>query len=348
MNNIVLTPVPLEGGFSPDYRPGPFEQLPRSSLPPHTQTRSRRRHAAVALIASLSAFILFSFLAFHGYIAWTLAHPYVAPLTSNPKLAKNLDYIDVSFPSASGKSTVNGWYIPAQSDSGRTVVFSHGYGANREETWVPMYDLANLLHGLKYNVLMFDYGYASAENPMPATGGVEESQQLLAAVAYAKSQGAGEIVVWGFSMGAGTALQAALQTKDISAMILDSMFIADAETLYYNLTQYAPLPRNPSLPLIEWMLPLWTGFNLSAIPSQEVKTTEYDMPIYMIHGTKDAKAPVGIAETIAANQTNPLSSAWIVPKGKHELLFQVYPKEYMRRAVVFLSQVNQTLDLSTT
>lgn len=347
MNNVVLTPVPLEGGFSPDYRPGPFEQLPRSPMP-QTNGRSRRRHAAVALIASLSAFVLLSFLAFHGYIAWTLAHPYVPPLTSNPMLAKGLDYIDVSFPSAGGKTTVNGWYIPAKSKSGRTVVFSHGYGANREETWVPMYELANLLHGLKYNVLMFDYGYASSKNHAPATGGVEESRQLLAAVSYAKSQGAGEIVVWGFSMGAGTALQAALQTKDISAMILDSMFITDAETLYYNLTQYVPLPRYPSLPLIEWMLPLWTGINLSQIPSGEVRTRSYDMPIYMIHGTKDAKAPVGIAEAIAANQTNPLSSAWIVPNGKHELLFQVYPKEYMRRAVVFLSQVNQSLDLSAT
>jgi len=337
VSTTILTPQALEGGFSPGYRPGLQEPLPL----PHIPSGSRRRHLAIAIVSSFIVLIMLIVVAIHGYIAWTLAHPYVAPLVSNPKLAKNLDYEDVSFASLSGRTKVDGWYIPAAADSDRTVVFSHGYGANREETWVPMYDLANLLHGLRYNVLMFDYGYASSVKRTPATGGIEESQQLLAAIEYAKSRGAQEIVVWGFSMGAGTALQAALFTDDISAMILDSMFITDADTLYHNMTQLTSLPRYPSLALVEWMLPLWTGgTRMDQIPAQEVRTTAYDMPIYMIHGTQDAKAPVQIAEQVAGNQQHALSSSWIVNGGKHELLFQVHPKEYIQRTALFLSQVH--------
>ncbi|QYR24352.1 alpha/beta hydrolase [Paenibacillus sp. sptzw28] len=231
----------------------------------------------------------------------------------------------------------------APAPSTRTVVFSHGYGANREETWVPMYDLAALLHRLHYNVLMFDYGYASEVNRSPATGGVEESQQLLAAVNYARSQGADQVIVWGFSMGGGTALQAALQTDSsdrIDAMILDSLFLPSMDAMYNNVRQHLDLPRFPSMPLIEWMLPFWTGIHFNQIPAQQVLHTTYSIPLFIMHGTDDSKAPIMTAEHIAEGQYNPLSREWIVQGGKHELLFQTRPKEYIQRAALFLSQVN--------
>ncbi|WP_036711635.1 alpha/beta hydrolase [Paenibacillus pinihumi] len=337
MNSTILTPVPLEGGFSTASQP---VLQPHPGIRPLPATeRARSRHIAIAALSAFVAFVLFTLVAFHGYVAWMLAYPYVAPLTSNPMEAKNLPYHDVQFSSASGKTTVDGWFIPAENASPKTVVFSHGYGANREETWVPMYELAELVHRLNYNVLMFDYGYASSVHKTPATGGREESQQLLAAVDYAKSQGAKEVIVWGFSMGAGTALQTALLTDEIDAMILDSTFLADADTLYYNVQQIINLPRYPSVSLINSMFPLWTGTSLDQIPADLIKHKAYSMPIYMIHGTADSKAPYETAEMISGAQQNPLSREWIVENGHHELLFRDHPKEYIQRAALFLSQV---------
>ncbi|GGG24160.1 alpha/beta hydrolase [Paenibacillus abyssi] len=347
MSTSVLSPLPLEGGFSPNVHPGLYPDhgsQPRS-MPAAEQVR--RRHIAIAVLSAVVAFTMLLVVAFHGFIAWMLANPYVAPLTSNPMLAKNLNYSDVVFPSASGKTMVDGWYIPAGQYSERTVVFSHGYGANREETWVPMYDLADLLHGLNYNVLLFDYGYASTTNKYPATGGHEESQQLLAAVEFARAQGANEIVVWGFSMGAGTALQTALQTNLIDAMILDSMFLPDPEALFQNVTQLVNLPRFPSLPLIESLLPVWTGTSFNQIPAQQVMQTAYSIPIFMIHGTADSKASVDTAQAISNMQMNPLSDVWIIPDGHHELLFRAQPKEYIHRAALFLSRVHDQTTLAS-
>ncbi|OMF37846.1 alpha/beta hydrolase [Paenibacillus sp. FSL H8-0548] len=346
MSTTMMTPLPLEGGFPQSLQPFPLGDADK--LFQLRKTKSRSKHLLVASITSLIAACLLVVIIFHGYVAWMLAYPYVAPLTSNPQIAIGLDYEDVIFPSKSGDTTVSGWFVPAYEGASeptasmRTVVFSHGYGANREETWVPMYELTKLLHGLNYNVLLFDYGYASKEYKAPATGGLEESQQLLAAVDYVKARGAEDIVVWGFSMGAGTALQAALQTEAIDAMILDSLFIPSSEALFDNLNQFISLPSF-SLPLIESMIPLWTGTSFGSIPASEVISNVYDIPLFIIHGTNDVKAPFQTAEAVSEGQGNVLSRSWIVQDGKHELLFKVHPSEYIQRAALFLSQVDQQL-----
>lgn len=355
-------------GFAPNGLTLP-PALPMPIPAPVQTTGSRRKHKLIAAVASLVAAGLVAALVFHGYVAYLLAYPYVAPLASNPQEAIGLPYEDVVFPSSSGETTVSGWFVPAPADSfapalmtasasngtgtavraavagesHRTVVFSHGYGANREESWVPMYDLTKMLHGLGYNVLLFDYGYASKQYKAPATGGREESHQLLAAVQYAKSRGADDIVVWGFSMGGGTALQTALVTDEIDAMILDSLFLPSPETLFDNLNQYVPLPKYPSLPLIQTLIPLWSGTGFGSIPSEQVIGHRFSIPIFIVHGTNDDKASFHTAMAIADNQDPAISRSWIVENGRHELLFRSHPREYIQRTALFLSQVDQRL-----
>ncbi|MBB6693208.1 alpha/beta fold hydrolase [Cohnella xylanilytica] len=228
--------------------------------------------------------------------------------------------------------------------SGRTVILSHGYGTNREESWVPMYDIAALLHGLDYNVLMFDYGYADSRNRAPATGGVYESGQLLGALKFAREQGSREVVVWGFSMGAGTALQAALRTDLIDGMILDSAFIPDADSIYSNIRRYASLPKRLSLELIRAIVPMFAGTRLEQIPSAEAQSTAFAFPVLVIHGSADDKAPASISENVAAAQTNPLSELWSVPDAMHEMIFRTHPEEYVRRTTGFLQAISENVE----
>lgn len=320
------------------------------AVPPVTQPADRsfaagwkrKRIITVAATALGTAIVLFAaaFIAFHGYVAWVLTHPYVAPLASNPLEAKGLAYSEATFPSRSGKTAVDAWYIPAAAPSSQTIVFSHGYGANREEDWVPMYDLTEFAHSLHYNVVLFDYGYASPSDRQAATGGREESQQLLAAVDFARGQGANKVIVWGFSMGAGTALQAALYAdSSIDAMLLDSLFIAEPDTIFQNVSRSLPLPRYPSLNLISAFFPWFTGTSLSSIPAEEVKTTAFPMPILFMHGTADEMAPPEIARTIASQQANPLSSLWVAEGAIHEMLFRTYTEDYIYQTSEFLRQI---------
>lgn len=304
--------------------------------------KSKLTHFSIASTVALLAFIGIIVIVSHAIIAWNLAFPYVPPLESNPLEKKQLSYEVVVYPSRSGETTVDSWYIPATlgasgEESKQTIILSHGYGANREESWVPMYDLAELMHELNYNVIMFDYGYASKSYSAPATWGAEEKNQLLATVDYAKDRGAKKIIVWGFSMGGGTALQAALESEYIDGLILDSLFLPSPDTLYTNIQQYVGLPKYPTTAIISKLLPLWTNHAFSNKPAETILQKQYEIPLFIIHGTADNKADVHIAERIAANQTVPQSRVWVVEGGQHELIFRKDPNVYMKNISQFLS-----------
>ncbi len=325
------TPLPYAGSDTAIPIPGPSYDRPASF---------KWSRAALHLFVAVSCLIAGLFVAFHAYAAYLFSYPPIVSIGSNPQLAVNLAYSDVVFPSGDGQSQVEGWWIPA-TDSRKTVVLSHGYGTNREEPWVPMYDLAGLLNGMQYNVLMFDYGYANPDNPLAATGGIAESQQLIGALRFARLQGSEELVVWGFSMGAGTALQAALQAERVDAMILDSTFLPDENTVYANIGNYIRLPKYPTVSLLRLFLPIMAGASFDDVPSAQAQETDYPFPIFLVHGTADDKAPVSIAENVARAQTNPLSRLWVVPGAIHEMIYRTHTEEYVARLSAFLESVSE-------
>ena len=208
-----------------------------------------------------------------------------------------------------------------------------------KKIWVPLYTLARELHKKQYNVLMFDYGYVNPSSNRLMTGGIQESQELLGAIDYIKQSTGGSIFIWGFSMGAGTALQTALQQNgDISGMILDSTFLLNSDTLYQNMNQVVHVPRYPSLPLVRLLFPLLNGVSLHDVPFTKVTTTSYEMPIFLIHGTNDNKAPHSLVEAMFKQQHNTASKLWILPNAQHELLYRAEPKTYVSRTMDFLRQ----------
>lgn len=317
--------------------PGPLHQ-PLEQAASHPLIRKKK--LLLPILASLLLLSTSLLLSFHAYIAWTLARPHIDPLHSDPMQAVGLSYDNVTFPSRNESSRLEGWFIPGNSN--KTVIFSHGYGGNREELWVPIYTLARELHKQSFNVLMFDYGYVHPDSNRIMTGGIQESQELLGAVDYIKQLVPGPIYIWGFSMGAGTALQAALQSSDeISGMILDSTFLLNPDTLYHNMKQYVNVPKFPSLPLVRLFFPLLNGVSLKEVPSKKVTSTDYSMPIFFIHGTDDSKAPYGMIEDIFGKQhDNPKSELWILPNAQHELLYRAEPKAYLSRTLQFLKDLS--------
>jgi pimeloyl-ACP methyl ester carboxylesterase len=317
------------------------------ALPPLPQLRTRsiphlRRAQKLMMITALtvvSAFIV-SIVGFYGCIAWMLGRPNHDTLKSNPQLAVGLPYDNVSFPSITGASQLSGWYIPSAEISAKTIVFSHSYAGNREEPWMPIYQIAAELHNKHFNVLMFDYAYVIKSNHIAFTGGIRESKELLGAVQFVKQRGAKEIVVWGFSMGAGTTLQAALQTKDISAMVLDSTFVATPDTMFQNIKSKLDLPEFPSKMLIHYLFPLINGMGFNQVPYQKVLNTVYSVPIFFIHGKEDERSPYAIIQHLADKQsTNALSSIWLKPNAKHELVYDTDPKTYFKKTMEFIDKV---------
>ncbi|MEX1031388.1 MAG: alpha/beta hydrolase [Paenibacillaceae bacterium] len=292
---------------------------------------------------AIGSIILLLMLALTYYLydyAWTFTHPTIAPLTSNPMAAVQLPYSDVEFLSMDGDSRMNGWYIPANSK--KTVIFSHGYAGNQEELWVPLYDLAKVLHVNDYNVLMFDYGYVNREqNPNRVmTAGVREAGELNGAIRYAKQLGAEHVYIWGFSMGAGTALQAALEPIGIDGMILDSSFLLQPAVLDHPVPAHSLFSSTILMHMVDSLLPLTGGVKLSNIPYQQVNSTDFTIPLFMIHGLKDSQAPYTIATRIFEQQTHPLSELWLPVGRGHEMAYRFQSEEYVERTLHYLNTIS--------
>ncbi|MCR8642447.1 lysophospholipase [Paenibacillus sp. N1-5-1-14] len=299
----------------------------------------RKRKVLRNILITLSLLIFSAVIAFHAYVALFLARPDIVPLPSNPMQKLGLSYEDVSFASSNGMTHLDGWLIPAVK-SKKSIVFSHGYGENRAAPWVPTYTIAKEMHNRGYNVLMFDYSYATAGSTRLMTGGLQESKELAGAIEFLKERGMEQVYVWGYSMGAGTALQTALSQPNIDGMILDSTFILSSDTLSSNIKRLANLPKYPSVPLIQLFSSLIDGINMRDIPYKQVMAHSYNMPIYFIHGDKDQLAPYGVIEKLAANQKSPLSDKWIVQGGEHEMIHQSQSKAYFKNTFAFLDKVS--------
>jgi len=328
--SAVTSPMPAGGAAFP-------ERKPLFANPRRTRRMPWWKLSALVLLA----LAIVAALAFHAVIAWVIVRPDVMPLKSNPLLKLGLPYEEVIIPSANGLSRIEGWHIPA-ADADRAVVLSHGFGANREEEWVPLYTLAGALHDNGFHVFMFDYGYVRGTDGRVMSAGLQESQELLGAVRYMKELGMRSVYVWGFSMGAGTALQAALSNTDIDGMILDSTFIPSGDTFYLNIKQYVDLPRFPSVALINMFSTILNGVNINQVPTTRIMHESYPMPILFIHGDADHRAPVGLIQTIASRQQNPQSGLWVIPYGQHELLYRAEPETYLKKAFAFFALADRS------
>ncbi|WP_058300910.1 alpha/beta hydrolase [Gorillibacterium timonense] len=300
-------------------------------------TRSLIRRMKLILILLLVGTILAAsaLVGFYAYILYRLQKPPVPNLGSNPWKAIGLTYSDVEFPSANGKTRVDGWYIPGASRN--TVILSHGYGGNREEPWIPLYQIAKVLHNNRFNVLMFDYSFVRPEHYV--TGGIQESSELRGAISLVKELGDEQIYIWGFSMGAGTALQTALvDSHDINGMILDSTFIMDSDAVYQNVKQKLNrLPRFPSVFMLNLLSPIYTGYSIKQVPINQVKSTKYQMPLFLVHGEQDKVAPIASVVSFYEEQKDyPGTELWMIPDGQHEFIYKYHQEEYMKRAIKFL------------
>jgi fermentation-respiration switch protein FrsA (DUF1100 family) len=122
-------------------------------------------------------------------------------------------------------------------------------------------------------------------------------------------------------------------------MILDSTFLLNPDTLYYNMKKVINLPRTPSLQLIRWFFPLLNGIRLREVPYTKVESNVYPMPIFFIHGKEDERAPYDTVERLYEHQKNsPGKQLWLLPNATHELLYRAKPKQYAQRTLQFLQQ----------
>jgi pimeloyl-ACP methyl ester carboxylesterase len=113
---------------------------------------------------------------------------------------------------------LEGWRFPAEGPIHRgTVIYLHGIGDNRGSS----IGIAQHFVPLGYDVLAYDSRAHGQSGGDACTFGVYEKEDLLRVMKTVKAK---PIILFGVSLGAATALQAAAHTSDVAAIVSFSVF----------------------------------------------------------------------------------------------------------------------------
>lgn len=247
-----------------------------------------------------------------------------------------LPYSNVNFPAQDGLR-LSGWFLPASgapSKKGATIVLVHGWLWNRLGTAasdmfsnvigaapVEMLRLAHSLSQDGYNVLMFDlrnHGESAASTPV--TFGVEESNDLLGALAYLGTRpdvDAERIGVVGFSAGANTLLYTLPQTTQIKAGVAVQPTTANVFNRRFGRDILGPMSA-VILPLVDASYQAVSGTVIREIRLDTAVTHAGSVPVLYIQGSGDPWGDPDDVANIAAATPEAVGPLFVETTGRFE------------------------------
>ncbi|HUR67662.1 MAG TPA: alpha/beta fold hydrolase [Candidatus Thermoplasmatota archaeon] len=289
---------------------------------------SARAVAALVVLAAVGA-------AGVSYVAADkLVHPPREHRAVTPA-GRGLAYDEGAFTTDDGL-TLAAWWIPAGSAEHRgTVVFLHGYGASRSQALA----VAPFLHRAGYHVLAFDFRAHGDSEGTHTTIGIDEAKDVAAAVAYVRAltSASEPVALFGWSMGAAAALNAAEDVPDVRAIIVDSSFARLANIVSNDLDALTGLPEFPFAPMIMLFASKMAGHGPGDNePARHAATLH--RPILVIQGTEDRIAsPEGDGRAIA-DSAGAWGQFWLVQGAGHVDARRTEPREYEAHVLAFLAE----------
>ncbi len=269
-----------------------------------------------------------------------------------------LTYRDISFASrrdAIGDPVhqLKGWMVPPmERDEEFTMrdyhwlVIVHGDGANRSDPQVGAMWLAKSMWDLGYGILMFDLRGCGESDEGAFSGGWNERLDVLGALDYLVAQGAdrSRIAVLGFSLGAVASTLACANPGVAGAVIADSAY-SDFWPILERRVGLKSAGAELMRPGLDLMLQMLFGYRLGEV-SPEKNISEFDTPVFIIHGGKDDLIPMVHAQRLARarglSQTDidsgDCDGYWINEDAGHAQSFRTDPTGYVNRVSAFLNR----------
>jgi fermentation-respiration switch protein FrsA (DUF1100 family) len=229
--------------------------------------------------------------------------------------------------------TLRGWYILAGNSVKTIIVCSGANGSLDADVHV-----APWLHEAGFNVLLFDWRAHGQSAGEVVTLGFNERYDLIAAVQFARTQGAERIGVLGFSMGGTVAIDTAAVYEDINALVADSPFVTIVSAVAGGLIERG-LHEGLSYLLARLLLIaacLRTQLNLFEIDVARWIGRVAPQPLLLLFGEQDVIVPK-VESDLAFAQAGDPKEIWLVPEAAHRDIQNYRPEEYRRRVIEFFT-----------
>ncbi len=304
--------------------------------------KSRRR--AILLWSAVSYVILVLVVLFGvgPYVMATMiAHSGTRPMDRRIKTTPgdfNVTYEDVVF-EARDSVRLSGWFVPPATRR-VVIICTHGLFRNRTELLDVMMPLAH--DG--YGALLYDSRSHGASDKSIVSLGYCERNDVLGAIQYVQRryQDAADkpsIVLLGVSMGAVAVLEAAEETTDYNALILDSPFGSLRQTVINHTWLFFKLPRFPFPNLFLFWFQRIVGIDASRLDSFEAIRRVQPVPLLIIASEGDVRIRPTVARELYGESKAPIKRIEIFGKEvPHGAAARIHPAEYEALLESFLSE----------
>jgi fermentation-respiration switch protein FrsA (DUF1100 family) len=253
-------------------------------------------------------------------------------LEDYPRLQAALE--NVEFQSKDG-TPLRGWFIPGESP--KTIILLHGFTDIRDK----MLPHADFLHTAGYSVLLFDFRSRGESGGDAVTMGYHERGDVQGAVAYLKSRpdsDGEDLGILGVSMGAATAILAAVETPELKAVVSESSFKSVDSAIADSFEHFIDLPAFPFAPITVFIIERRLGINTAQVVPEEVVGLISPRPLFLIHGEDDGTIRPENGEAIYSAAREPKEDLWLIPGAGHAEGAEIAPVEYGRRVVRFFDR----------
>jgi alpha-beta hydrolase superfamily lysophospholipase len=242
------------------------------------------------------------------------------------------EYESIVFTSADG-TRLHGWFMPAKGRTRGVVVCCHGVDSTR----LAMVEPARILHDAGYAVVLFDFRARGESEGTRCTLGYRETDDLLAAIAYAQGRSDVRglpIGVLGESMGGAVALMGTARSPAVRCVIAESPFAsldhAVANHFGMLLGGVGPILGVPT----RWIGERLIGIScVDVAPIREIGRIA-PRPMLLIEDGADRLCPSAETRSLFGAAGAP-KQIWTVPGADHIGAIITQPDEYARRITAF-------------
>jgi len=240
--------------------------------------------------------------------AAAILHPYRRSLVGEPALP----YEAISFRSDDGL-VLRGWLFRAQGARRGLIVYLHGIADNRRSG----VGLARRYAPQGYDVLVYDSRGHGASDGTVCTYGFYEKRDLSRALDLAQAMtGAKDAIVFGSSLGAAVALQAAAVEPRIRAVVAQSSF-ADLETIIRDRAPFIATAGDVAKAIA---LAESEGRFRAADVSPCTAAGRIHVPVLLIHGEQDHETAPAHSRRIYEALTGPRRLVVVPGAGHNDVL----------------------------
>ena len=221
---------------------------------------------------------------------------------------------------------LKGWYVPAQHPRGVLIVYLHGIGDNRQSG----IGVAERFGPLGYDVALFDSRAHGESEGDACTYGYHEKNDVFRIM---DGIGTTRVVLFGSSLGAAVALQAAPLDHRVIAVIAQSSF-SDLNTIARDRAPFLATEGEirQAIALAEER----GNFKASEVSPVDAARSIH-VPVLLIHGAIDRETSPSHSEKIAAALSGK-KELFLVPGAGHNDVLS--GEEPWRHIAAFLAQVS--------